>query len=289
MIVSCSRGRHLGKKIAKMLGGRHSDLLVEKFPDDELRVKFTAKVVKEVILVQSFYSNISDCILETIFAAETARELGARRVILVAPYFPYLRQDMRFHRGEAVSQGIAAGLIEKYFDSVFIIDPHLHRKNSLKEIFRIKSVKLSANRLIADFIKSNIKNPVAIGPDEESYKWARNVAGILGIGSRIMEKKRYSSYHVQVKLNKPVDLRNKSAVIVDDIISTGHTIMEAAKILKKLGAKNVYCICVHGIFVNDALSKLRKAGIKVVSTNTIPNKAARIDVSGLIALALKEN
>ncbi|MBI2026563.1 MAG: ribose-phosphate pyrophosphokinase, partial [Deltaproteobacteria bacterium] len=82
-------------------------------------------------------------------------------------------------------------------------------------------------------------------------------------------------------------MKNKSAVIVDDIASTGHTIMEAAKILKKLGAKNVYCICVHGIFVNDALSKLRKAGIKVISTNTIANKAAKIDVSGLIADSLK--
>lgn len=288
IVVSCSHGRHLGKKIAKRLGSRHSTLFVEKFPDDELRIKFYDNIGKEeVILVQSFYGSISDCIIEVIFAAGTAREFGARKVILVAPYFPYLRQDKRFHKGEAVSQGIIAGLIDKYFDSVFIINPHLHRKNSLKEIFKIKSVKLSANSLIADFVRKNVKNPVAIGPDSESYKWARNVAEILGIESRIMRKKRYSSYNVEVRLNKKIDLRNKNAVIVDDIVSTGHTILEAAKILKRLGAKSVYCICVHGIFADGAMNKLRKAGIKIVSTSTIPSKAAKIDVSGVIADSLK--
>lgn len=286
LVVSCTHGMHLGKKIAKKLGCRHSALFVEKFPDDELRVRLKAKITGDVVLVQSFYSSISDCIMEAVFAAQTARELGARKVILVAPYFPYLRQDKRFHAGEAVSQVIVAGLVEKYFDSVLIIDPHLHRKGSLDEIFNVKSVKLSANRLIASYIKGRIINPVAIGPDSESFKWAKNVAEIIGIDSRIMEKKRYSSYRVSVKLNKPMSLKNRSAVIVDDIVSTGHTILEAAKILKRLGAKNIYCICVHGIFVDDALRKLRQAGIKVISTNTIPNNAAKIDVSGVIAGAL---
>ena len=101
-----------------------------------------------------------------------------------------------------------------------------------------------------------------------------------------MKKERYSSYHVEVRLNKKIDLKNKNAVIVDDIVSTGHTILETAKLLKKLGAKKIYCICVHGIFANGALNKLKKAKINIVSTNTIPSKAAKIDVSGLVAKAL---
>ena len=238
---------------------------------------------KNVVLVQSFYRSISDCIIEAIFAAKTAQELGAKKVVLVAPYFPYLRQDKRFHRGESISQKIMAGLIDKYFDAIHLMDPHLHRKNKLQKVFKIKSKKLTANSLIADYVKKQIKNPVIIGPDEESYKWAKNVANILGVNSFILNKKRYSSYHVEVRLNKKIDLKNKNAVIVDDIVSTGHTIIETAKILRKLGAKSIYCICVHGIFANDALNKLKKAGIKVVSTNTIPNKAAKIDVSGVIS------
>ena len=283
IIISCSHGVHLGPSIARKLNCKHSVLKVDKFPDDEFKVRININLKnKDVILVQSFYKNISDCIVEVILASQTARELGAKNISLAAPYFPYLRQDKRFHKGEAISQKIIAGLIDKYLDYVYLLDPHLHRKSKLEQIFKIKSKKLTANSLIADYIKKNISNPAIIGPDEESYKWARSVAEILGVGSRILKKKRYSSYHVEVKLNKKIDLRNKNAVIVDDIISTGHTIMEAAKVLKKLGTKKIYCICVHGVFVNDALNKLKKSKINVISTNTIPNKAAKIDVSGVI-------
>ena len=284
LIVSCSHGAHLGLSIAKRLDANHSKLIVNKFPDDEILIKFNSGLKnKKVILVQSFYNEISDCMIEVVLAAATAKELGAKKIILVAPYFPYLRQDKRFNAGESVSQGIIAGLIDKYFDEVFVMDPHLHRKESLNEIFKIKSVKLTANGLIADYIKKNIKNPILIGPDSESYKWARNVAEKIGAESRILTKKRFSSYHVKVKLNKNVDLRDKNVVIVDDIVSTGHTIIEASKLLRKLGAKNIYCICVHGIFVDDALNKFAKNKIKVISTNTIPNKMAKIDVSAIIS------
>ncbi len=288
LIVSCSHGKHLGYSIANKLNKKHSELLTDKFPDDELHIRFNLELKdRSIILVQSFYKDISDCIIEAIFSAKTAYELGAKKVILVAPYFPYLRQDKRFHKGEAISQNITAGLIDKYFDAVYILDPHLHRKSKLEELFKIKSKKLTANALIADYIKKHIKTPIIIGPDEESYKWAKNVAEILGVESRILKKKRYSSYHVEVKLNKKINLKNKNVVIVDDIVSTGHTILETANVLKKLGAKKIYCICVHGIFVGNALNKLRKAKINVISTNTIPNKKTKIDVSGVIANSLK--
>ena len=288
IIIGCSHGKHLSKSIARLLKAVHSELFVNKFPDDELLVRFQSSVKnKDIVLVQSFYGNISDCMIETILAAKTARELGAKKIKLVAPYFPYLRQDKRFHPGESESQGIIAGLFDKYFDAIYIIDPHLHRKSSLRQIFKIKSVKISANSLIADYIKKRIKNPVLIGPDSESYKWAQNVAHNINADFRILEKTRYSSYHVEVKLNRKIDLRKKNIVIVDDIVSTGHTIIETAKLLRKLGAKKVYCICVHGIFAGSGLKKLRKNRINVISTNTIPNEVARIDVSGFVGSYLK--
>lgn len=288
LIVSCSHGKHLGCLMAKKLKEPHSGLFVDKFPDDELRIRFDCSLKGKVVaLVQSFYKNISDCIVEVILAAQTARELGAEKIVLVAPYFPYLRQDKRFGRGEAVSQSIIAGLMENYLDAICVMDPHLHRKSKLEKIFSIKAVKLTANALISDYIKKHIANPVVIGPDEESYKWARTVAEMLGAESRILKKKRYSSYHVEVRLNRKISLKGKNAVIVDDIVSTGNTILETAKVLKKLGAKKIYCVCVHGIFASSALSKLKRAKINIVSTNTIPSKVARIDVSGVIGEGLK--
>ncbi len=288
LVISCSHGTHLGKSIAQKMKASNSELIVAKFPDDELQVSFKAGLAgKLVFLVQSFYGNVSDCILEVILAAKTAAELGAKKIILIAPYFPYMRQDKQFHKGEAVSQRIIADLIGRYFDEVCLIDPHLHRTRKLEDVFKIKANKITANQLIADSIRKHIKNPVIIGPDEESYKWAKDVAEILGVESRILKKKRFTSYHVEVKLNKKIDFKKKNAVIVDDIISTGHTILETAKLLKGLGATKIYCVCVHGIFANGALAKLKKAKINVVSTNTIPSKASRIDVSGVISAALK--
>ena len=287
VVISCSHGKHLGRLIAKKLKTEHSDLFVDKFPDNELRIRLQSKVKnKEVIFVQSFYGQINDLIIECILAGSTAKELGAKKVVLLAPYFPYLRQDKRFNDGEAVSQKIIGRLFGNYFDEIIVMDPHLHRTHSLKQVFNTSSKRLTANRMIAEYIKKKIRNPVIIGPDEESYKWAKHVADMIKVESRILKKKRYSSFHVEVKLNKKIDLAKRNVVIVDDIISTGHTIIETAKILRKLGAKKITTICVHGIFVSNGIEKLRKENIEVISCNTVPNKFDKIDVSKLFSDAI---
>lgn len=288
IIISLSHGLHIANKIAKKLKKTYSKLETTHFPDSEIKLKFNVNVKnKVVVLVQSFYGNINDCVIETLFAAETARDLGAKKIILVAPYFPYLRQDKRFNPGECISLRTIAKNIDEDIDEIFIIDPHLHREKTLKHIFKIKSHKLTANPLIVDYIKKKIKNPVIIGPDWESYKWARKCAEKIGCNSAIMEKKRYSARKVRVTLNKKIDIKSKNLIFIDDMISTGHTLLEATKAMKKLGAKKVTCFAVHGILVENALNKLKKAGATVITSNTIPNKVAKIDVSELISEHLR--
>lgn len=289
IIIGCSKGTHLARKVAKNLKNPYSGLEVKKFPDGELNIRFMGNVKgKVVVLVQSFYGNINDCIVEVIFATETAKELGAKRVILVAPYFPYLRQDKRFKSGQCISIEVVAGLISKCFYKVFIIDPHLHREKKLSDLFSIKTGRLTANPYIANYIRKNIKNPLIVGPDWESYKWARKVAEKLKCEHVILKKKRVTGRKVKVTLNKRIDITNKNIVFVDDIISTGNTILESVKVLKKLGAKKFNCIAVHGVLVENALEKMRKVNVKIVTTNTILNRVAKIDISGLIVEALKE-
>jgi len=292
IIIGCSHGKHLAGKVAKRLKAKYSELQVKKFPDGETKIRFLADVKgKDVILVQSFYGDmnwdVNDCVVEAIFAAETARDLGAKKVFLAAPYFPYLRQDKRFKPGESISLKIMAGLVDGHFDKVFVVDPHLHREAQLSHIFKIHSHKITSNPWIADYIRKNIKNPLIVGPDWESYKWAQRVAEQIGCEYVILEKVRYSGRKVKVTLNKKIDLDNKPVVFVDDMISTGNTILEASKNIRKLVAKKFYCVAVHGLFVEGALEKLRKANIEAVTTNTIPNKVAKIDVSGIVADALK--
>ncbi len=286
IIIGCSHGIHLADKIAQKLKISCSKLEVNHFPDSEIYLRFKSNIKgKIVVLIQSFYENINDCVVEALFAAQTAKELGAKKIILAAPYFPYLRQDIKFKAGECNSLKTIAKYIDENFDELCIIDPHLHREKTLKHIFKIKSTRLTANPLITSYIKKNIKkikNPLIIGPDEESYKWAEAIANASGCDSAILRKKRYSASRVKVMLNKKINLKNKNIVIVDDIISTGNTIIETAKLLKRLGADKFTVICVHGIFTNNALERLKKNKINVTACNTLPNKVAKIDVSPLL-------
>lgn len=287
IIISCSHGLHLAKKIAAKLKKPYSALEVTHFPDSEIKLRFKADVKgRDVVLVQSFYGNVNDCVIEALFAAETARDLGAKKITLAAPYFPYLRQDRRFNPGECISLRTIAQNVDEDFDKVIIMDPHLHREKTLKHIFKISSKRLTANPLIVDYIKKKVKNPLIIGPDWESYKWAQRIAEKVGCDFAIMEKERYSARNVKVKLSKKINIKSKNLVFIDDIISTGHTLLEAIKAMRKLGAKKVTCFAVHGILVENALEKLRKAGATVITTNTIPNPAAKIDISGVIAKAV---
>ena len=242
-----------------------------------------------MVIVQSFQPHPEMSLFDIVFAAETAKDLGAKKVILAAPYLAYMRQDKRFHPGEAVSSRIMAKLLNNSVDKVITIDPHLHRYRSMKEVFTIPAKNLTANLLIADFVKKKISDAVVIGPDWESYQWAEAIAKRIGVQSTVLEKTRYSSRHVTSKMTKQVELRGKNVVIVDDIISTGHTIAEAAKKAKAAGAKSITAIGVHGLLVEGALAKMKKAGVtKVVTTNCIEHRTNGIDVTGLLAEELKK-
>lgn len=280
-VISCTGGEHISQSIARKLKASHSKLSVKKFPDGELNIKFN-KVLKnkEVLLVQSFYGNLNEKIIETLFAAHTAKDLGARKIKLLALYFPYFRQDKRFKKGEAVSIEIMSHLFG-IFDKVYTIEPHLHRIKKIKDIMKYGQA-LEISNILADHIKKwNLKDPVFVGPDDESEQWARDVAKILGKDYTILGKTRSGDRDVNVKLKKEVELKGRDIVIIDDIISTGQTILETIKKLNKFKPKKTYCIAIHGIFSDKkTLNELKKHG-KIISTNTIPTKQSKIDVSNI--------
>ena len=199
-----------------------------------------------------------------------------------------MRQDKRFNPGECVSSRIMAKLLNPCIDHLITIDPHLHRYKSLRDIFTMKTSCLTANSLIAQYIKTHFHKPVIIGPDWESYQWAEDIAKRVGVESTVFRKTRLSSRHVEEKMIKKVELKNKNVIIVDDIISTGHTMIEAAKKARKLKAKSVTAIGVHGLFVEDALGKMKKYFDKVVTTNCIEHQTNEIDVASLLSEELKK-
>ena len=282
MFVACSGGRHLTQKLALRAEGDCSNLETEVFPDTELRVRFTENVKdKNVYLVQSFYAgkrDINDKLIEVLFAGKTAKDLGAKDIYLIAPYFPYLRQDIRFRRGEAISSRIMAELL-KFFKKVFIVEPHLHRFKSFSEFFpNAKRVSLSDE--VADYIKKKIGKCLLVGPDSESEQWVKPVAEKLDLKYEILEKERFTPRKVRTKGKKSTA---DKIVIIDDIISTGGSLIEASKFVK---TRNLYFVGMHGLFSEGAIKKLTKKGKTIVS-NTIPHKKYGIDCTKAIAELLK--
>ncbi len=290
IITSLGNSESLAQTIARKLKVKYSPTTIAAFPDGELYLKFNSDLKgKILIIVQSFQPHPDMSLFDIVFAAETAKDLGAKKVILVAPYLGYMRQDKRFNPGESISSRIMAKLLNQSVDRLITFDPHLHRYKSLKDIFTIPTTKLTANSLIAEYIQKHFRNEIIIGPDWESYQWAESIAKQIKVEATVLRKTRFSSRHVEEKMIKPVPIAGKEVIIVDDIISTGHTVAEAAKQARKMGARTISAIGVHGLFVEDAITRLTKAGVhKVISTNCIEHPTNKIDVSGLLVEELKK-
>lgn len=290
-ITSCGNSEEVAKAVARSLHAQYSPVHISDFPDGDLYLKFNTSVKgKTVIIIHSFQPHSNESLLRILFAAETAKDLGTRKVILVAPYLAFLRQDARFHPGEAISSKIMAKHLSMCIDKIITIDGHLHRYRTLGALFSIPGKDLTANPLIADYIPKNIKNDlVIVGPDWESFQWAERIAKKIGVPVTVFEKTRHTSRKVSVKMIKPVNLKGKHVVIVDDIISTGHTVIQAARLAYQQGAKDVSAIAVHGLFVEGALQKLKKAGLRqIVTTNCIEHATNKIDVAPLLVEELRK-
>lgn len=292
IVFGLCNSQGIARLVAGKLGAKLGGFESEKFPDCELHLRFLDEVrEKKVVLVSSMNPNPNDSLLELLFAAKTARGIGAEKVFAVVPYLAYMRQDKRFREGECVSAPIMANLLSGCLDGLVTVDPHLHRIKGLREIFRMHAKAVSADPLIAEHIKKNYAKgkTLIVGPDIESSQWAKRIADSIGFESTIFLKERLSSRKVKVRVEKELEWKGKEVVIVDDIISTGRTMIEAVKEIKKRKAVSVDCICVHAVMAEEAHEKLLKAGARrVTSCNTIVHKTNKIDVSEACAKAIRE-
>jgi ribose-phosphate pyrophosphokinase len=275
--------------LAPALGLEASELFVRHFPDGEALVRIDADVRGRDVAIAASLHHPDTRTLPLLFAADAARELGAQRVGLVAPYLAYMRQDARFQPGEAISSRTYAKHLSSAFDFLVTVDPHLHRWSSLDQIYTIPSRVVPAAPEIARWITQHVANPLVVGPDAESEQWVAHVATLAGAPFTVMDKTRRGDRDVGVAMREMPGAQGCTPVLVDDIISTGHTLIAAAQALQAVGLPSPRCVGVHALCTEDALHRMRAAGIaEVVSCDTVPHSTNAIRMAPALAAAVRD-
>ena len=276
----------LADRLAAETGYRVSPVAIHSFPDEESLVCLPPELPEHVIFFCSL-DHPNRKLVELGFAAATARELGARHLTLVAPYLCYMRQDKAFLAGQAISQRIIGNWLGDWFDTIITVDAHLHRIHSLNEVIGpAKAFNLSAAQLWLDLLRQRVDQPILMGPDQESRQWVKKIAEATGLDYAVAHKQRLGDRTVQIELPE-MSVADRTVILVDDVVSSGHTLAVIADLLKKAGAAHIECLVTHALFINSAEQLLHNSGIKqIISSDSIPHSSNGVYLAPLLAETL---
>ncbi|MDO8998138.1 MAG: ribose-phosphate pyrophosphokinase [Bacteroidota bacterium] len=283
IIFTLPGNEKLVERLLQKLKAEEGKVEIRQFPDTETYVRVLSDVKNKKVIIICTLHEPDEKLLPLYFLSKTIKSLGATAVCLIAPYLSYMRQDKVFKPGEGITSEYFASLISGFADSLITIDPHLHRRASMNEIYSIPSKVLHASKLISSYIKENIKNPLLIGPDAESEQWVSEVAKDAGAPFIVLKKIRKGDKDVEVSVPDVQNYLNHTPVLVDDIISTARTMIETVRHLKNAKMKAPTCIGVHAVFAGNAYEELKKSGAeKIITCNTIEHVSNEIDISDLL-------
>lgn len=274
------------QRLAEALDCEHAEVDVHVFPDGERKVRVPEHCAGHVIFCRSL-NDPDHKLIELMLAADAARAQGAQRLTLVAPYLAYMRQDTAFHPGEAVSQRIIGRELAQAFDDVITVDAHLHRTANVADAVPAgHAVNLSAAEAMGEFLADMVPKALLLGPDEESAQWVAAVARAAGCEFAVARKLRNGDEDVEITLPQK-EFQGREIVLVDDMASTGRTLATAARLLLEAGAAKVHCLVTHALFVEDAETHLRAAGVgNIWSTDSVSHSSNRIALDTLLADAV---
>lgn len=270
--------------IARQLKAQVQPIGWRHFPDGESLVSLSGPVAGKDTAILATLRDPDHLALPLRFAAETARELGARSVGLIAPYLAYMRQDRRFHEGEAVSASIFARFLCQSFDWLVTADPHLHRNQDLGVLFGIPAYRVASAPKLAEWIREEVPDAIVIGPDSESEQWAAEVAGLARCPYAVLRKVRLGDRRVEIHMPDTLDLRQRTPVLLDDIAASGETLIGAIRQLLASGAHPPVCVIIHAAFADSAYAEILAAGAsRLVTTDTIPHPSNAVRLAGILA------
>ena len=288
-VIPGPASRELGLKVAEKLGVEAVKMEYKLFPDGESYVRFDSSVEGETVaIVQSTYPPQDKHLMELCLIADTAKDLGAKRVIAVVPYLAYARQDKRFLPGEAISIRTVGRLLRASgVDKLITVDAH--SDEALKAL-NMEAVNVSAIDTLARYMadEKGLRGAFALAPDRGALELAERASRTLGDGFGWLQKER-SRITGEVKVEeKTLDVSGRTVIIFDDMISTGGTVIAALEVLKKQGASRVYAACTHPLLVRDALKRILASGCDgVIGTDSVPSPVSVVSIAGLLARELR--
>lgn len=274
----------LANRLAKQLEGDFGHVETRQFPDGESYVRIDSDVRDRDVVIVGALDRPDAKFLPLTFLAATARDLGAQKVGLISPYLPYMRQDTQFRPGEGVTSAYFAKLLSLNIDWLVTIDPHLHRRSALSEIYPIPSVVGHAGPLIADWIRAHVPTALVVGPDNESEQWVAAVAAQAQAPYLVLEKTRLGDRDVRVSAPDIERWRAHTPVLVDDIVSTARTMIEVATQFRVAGFPELVAVGIHALFAGNAFDDLVRAGVRrIVTCNTVAHPSNAIDITTVLA------
>ena len=287
LLLSFDDETALAAGLAQALGCQMFVVQRHVFPDGETRLRLPPTLPADVTLLRGLQQP-NGKLTELLLAAAGARELGAQRLTLVSPYLAYMRQDMAFSPGEVVSQRHVGALLAAAFDRVLTVDPHLHRVPSLDAVLPGRcGLVVGAAPLLGRWIASQVPQALLLGPDEEAAQWVAVAAAASGLDHAVCVKQRHGDRDVAVALPS-VPVAGRAVVLLDDVASTGRTLVAAAQGALAAGAASVDVAVTHALFVGDAESQVRAAGVRHVwSTDCVPHASNVVSVVPLLVQALR--
>jgi len=286
-VIGGGASKDLAKRLARKLKAVYIKTETKIFPDGESKVTLQKIPKKSVILVvQSTYPPVDTNLLQTLSIISQVRKVSSR-TFAIMPYMGYARQDKQFLNGEVITMSAVAKMLQSVgAKKVIVVDIH---SNVALNHFKIPTENVSAIPELAKYFKKlNLKNPLVVSPDMGGYSRSKKFASLLKTDFIVLKKHRdRKTGRVSIQTAK-VDVQGKDLILVDDIISTGGSIIKAAQFLKKQKCKRVFVACTHGLLVEGAEKKIRKAGVsRIISTNTIPGNTSKVDISGILAKSVQ--
>jgi ribose-phosphate pyrophosphokinase len=289
VVLALPGNEGMADRVTGLLGGEPGEATVRRFPDGESCVRVESAVQGRAVILVCTLDRPDDKLVPLLLLAAAAREAGAASVGLLAPYLAYMRQDQRFHPGETISARHFAGWLSQGLDWLVTADPHLHRIAELNEVYTIPTRNVHAAQAIAGWLRANVERPVLVGPDEESRQWVEDVAMWAAAPSLVLRKTRRGDRDVEVAAPDLDRWRTHSPVLVDDIVSTGRTMIETIGHLRRLAMPEPVCVAVHAVFAGSAYEDLLSAGAAaVVSCDSIAHPSNRISLAADLARAAQE-